>query len=415
MKQKAKAYDEALKRAKKLYERGTITESLSYIFPELKESDDEKIRKALIKLVKKVGEGYENVIEGVSIENAISWLEKQGEHANFRNKIQIGDKVTRNEDGVLINLSQLNRVAKKDEKQSEQKPADKVEPKFTVGDKIRRKTPRRYDKDMQVTRIESNYYLCNHLGKFSSEKISFSEESNYELVEQKPQGKSALKAAKEEKIDNANKAEPKFKVGDIVKHKDNPYLTYILKRFTDDGDYEFHAIGKDGNEGCTCFSVVKYQDEWELVEQKSAEWSEEDEKVINDIIRIIDGSGHVKSIREHYITKLKSLRPQKNNWERVTKEIYFKEPVLIRRKDKSDTWEGYRICNYYTLDLQTDECYIRIKDINNQKQWMPSEEQMVALDGICSYIRNKADWEISQDMVFDLYKLSEQLKKLKEK
>lgn len=54
------------------------------------------------------------------------------------------------------------------------------------------------------------------------------------------------------------------------------------------------------------------------------------------------------------------------------------------------------------------------KDINNQKQWMPSEEQMVALDGICSYIRNKADWEISQDMVSDLYKLSEQLKKLRE-
>ena len=55
------------------------------------------------------------------------------------------------------------------------------------------------------------------------------------------------------------------------KHKDNPYLTYILKRFTDDGDYEFHAIGKDGNEGCTCFSVVKYQDNWELVKQKPAE------------------------------------------------------------------------------------------------------------------------------------------------
>ena len=47
-------------------------------FPELKESEDEKIRKALIQLVKKAGEGYENVVNGVSIENAISWLEKQG-------------------------------------------------------------------------------------------------------------------------------------------------------------------------------------------------------------------------------------------------------------------------------------------------------------------------------------------------
>ena len=39
-----KKYNEALERARKLYEQGTITESLCYIFPELKESEDEKIR-----------------------------------------------------------------------------------------------------------------------------------------------------------------------------------------------------------------------------------------------------------------------------------------------------------------------------------------------------------------------------------
>lgn len=35
-------------------------------------------------------------------------------------------------------------------------------------------------------------------------------------VEQKPQGKSILEAIKEEKVDNANKVEPKFKVGDWI-------------------------------------------------------------------------------------------------------------------------------------------------------------------------------------------------------
>ena len=34
--------------------------------------------------------------------------------------------------------------------------------------------------------------------------------------EQKPQGKSALEPIKEEKVDNANKVEPKFKVGDWI-------------------------------------------------------------------------------------------------------------------------------------------------------------------------------------------------------
>lgn len=68
----------------------------------------------------------------------------------------------------------------------EQRPADKAEPKFKVGDKIRRKTPSSCDKDMQVARIEKDYYICNHIGKFSSEVVPFSKESSYELIEQKP-------------------------------------------------------------------------------------------------------------------------------------------------------------------------------------------------------------------------------------
>ena len=40
-KEKAKAYDEAIERAKKLYSNRIAEE----IFPELKESDDERIRK----------------------------------------------------------------------------------------------------------------------------------------------------------------------------------------------------------------------------------------------------------------------------------------------------------------------------------------------------------------------------------
>lgn len=41
--------------------------------------------------------------------------------------------------------------------------------------------------------------------------------------EQKPQGKSALEPIKEEKVDNANKVEPKFKVGDWIVWQDKCY------------------------------------------------------------------------------------------------------------------------------------------------------------------------------------------------
>ena len=114
---------ETIKLVKKMIEDGNLSQEVAekYI-PELKESKDERIRKWIISTLKslisspvQIDGAYEMMLP------AISWLEKQGEHANLLNKIQIGDKVTRNEDGVLVNLSQLKRVTKKDE----QKPVEK--------------------------------------------------------------------------------------------------------------------------------------------------------------------------------------------------------------------------------------------------------------------------------------------------
>lgn len=123
--EKAKRYDEAKRRgldyirltpATELVTRQSI---LEHIFPELRESEDEKIRKAIHIYLDWLDGKKDYAPRGeYTIRDMIAWLEKQGEHANFRNKIEIGDKVTRNEDGVLVNLSQLNRVAKK---QTEQK------------------------------------------------------------------------------------------------------------------------------------------------------------------------------------------------------------------------------------------------------------------------------------------------------
>lgn len=72
-------YKEALERARKLYEKGTITESLNYVFPELKESEDEKIRKHLISLVKnwdKDGIFSKYTSNPKEIKQILAWLEK---------------------------------------------------------------------------------------------------------------------------------------------------------------------------------------------------------------------------------------------------------------------------------------------------------------------------------------------------
>ena len=149
-----KKYKDALERAKAY--QGLRSE-MEIIFPELKESEgkDEKIRKALIRAFKSLN--TIKVWNGIERTDIIDWLEKQGEHANFRNKIQIGDKVTRNEDGVLVNLSQLNRVAKK---QGEQKHADNAEPKFHKGDWV---VYCNDDVDL-ITGIEENGYCINNSG-----------------------------------------------------------------------------------------------------------------------------------------------------------------------------------------------------------------------------------------------------------
>lgn len=76
IKEKAKAYDEAIERAKEVYQRGYyISGDIESIFPELKESEDERIRKEIIAFIKKrdrSGCDYDYDLW-------IAWLEKQGE------------------------------------------------------------------------------------------------------------------------------------------------------------------------------------------------------------------------------------------------------------------------------------------------------------------------------------------------
>jgi len=82
IKEKAKAYDEALERARiwqnNLYDTNDkdYADELNYIFPELKEEpEDEKIRKALINVFA-THKDYE-MFFGVSVEDIRTWLEKQ--------------------------------------------------------------------------------------------------------------------------------------------------------------------------------------------------------------------------------------------------------------------------------------------------------------------------------------------------
>ena len=101
--EKAKAYDEAIERAKKLYSNGIAEE----IFPELKESDDERIRKNCIHFLELQKHHHAATFE---IEECIAWLKKQGKQLADKNepRFEVGDWV------VFITSESVYKVEEKE-------------------------------------------------------------------------------------------------------------------------------------------------------------------------------------------------------------------------------------------------------------------------------------------------------------
>jgi len=116
------------------------------LFPELAESEDERIKKELIFYLGDMPEDTE-LRNGVTNRDVLVWLEKQGNHKPI-DKIQLGKKykciasprystfrrgnIYKPVDNFLCNLMNLCYECFEPIEDSEQKPADKVEPKFKI-------------------------------------------------------------------------------------------------------------------------------------------------------------------------------------------------------------------------------------------------------------------------------------------
>ena len=255
--EKARRYDEAIKTARKINSGEGVAAPPDWticevIFPELKESEDERIRKEMIETLKNEAHEFPSSIIAEKSKSWIAWLEKKGEHANFRNKIQIGDKVTRNEDGVLVNLSQLKRVAKK---QSEQKTINGITKEVCK------------NKASAVAFLKSTGIM--------NENGELADEYKIEQGEQKP-------------------------------------------------NFCHHEVDLSG---CSEEYCKAYYDGWNNcnqqhaqleAEQKSVEWSEEDEKHLNRAINILDASKTYTTSPEKYEETI--------NWLKFLKDRYTWKP-----------------------------------------------------------------------------------------
>lgn len=109
-KEKARAYDEAVKKVKDYYEGKTkmysdVDKTLNLLFPELKEDKDEKIRKSIISGLKYLETEFGwDAVGDVDILDAYDWLEKQ--------KVLPAEEDLQGREDVSWCIEQAKKVAK---------------------------------------------------------------------------------------------------------------------------------------------------------------------------------------------------------------------------------------------------------------------------------------------------------------
>ena len=388
--EKAKRYDEALERATNHHNNDGLTleqyETIDIIFPELRESEDKKIRTRIIALVNAHGQGMYK-------DEMLAWVEKQGKF-KFESCIQEGDKIITNADGTRFNISQLKRVAKK-------------EPRFKVGDWVIYEC----GKDSATLEIKN----------IVDGSYEFTDDSAINVVDENTLRLWTIKDAKD---------------GDVLVYGDNPadhHLRIIMlfksMRTFNSAFNHFHIFDDEFriNDWCDCgktahpatkeqrdllFQKMKEAGyEWDVekkelrkIEQKPA-WSEEDEGMLNSFLHKLEVCTLLSNKEIIWIkNKFKSLK------DRVQPQ------PQEQWSEKDEIMIGYIINDIETVKQQVysktlcDEEISWLKSLRPQNRWKPSDEQMKALADALSLAKS-----CGEEGAFDLRTLYEQLKKLMEK
>ena len=314
--EKARAYDKAFEKAKKKYNSkyhpsvgpsGVYLNNadLEDIFHELKESEDEKIRKALVWHLKADADFVSN---GVTKTECIAYLEKQKEQEHicdsaqyeegFKTGLEIGLRKQKEQKPSIFPPG-LGKVRWNPISSVQQKPKfipKIIRPKFAVGDTVCR--PMWSDHTIREIYIDCNdpVYVCvNEEGTESH--ISFSEQDEWERKEQKPM----------EWSDNFEENIRTLLHDKLTWHSEDGRMSSTV--FIDDKTLKdiisgiWFYVGKE---------ALKYPNK----ELNVTGWNEEDEEIIYSLRSFLiqaQQSGGYGSIQIAQIEKclnwLKSLRP----------------------------------------------------------------------------------------------------------
>jgi hypothetical protein len=379
--EKARRYDEAIEKAKiwqeHLYDVNDkdYADELNYIFPELKESEDERIE--LLNYLYDVHDDDEERARW------IAWLEKQGEQ-----KPAIETKLKIEKGKWYICISQYyncieGRVYKAT---SDSRIMDDFGTEYDM-----HSDAYKYFRPWTIQDAKNGDVLSYRDGQWIfiyKEKID-DKSFYYHTLHSTTQGltidnvgftllNDAISPATKEQRDTLEKAmadagytfdfekkelkkieqkstiTPKFKVGDIIRHIKIGFTCEI----TAVNDTEYKVSGYSG--GSATSLPFDFQDAWELVEQKPTAWSEEDEYLLDETIKHLE--------------------------------------VLIRITKKQGSAYSDEI-QYYQRDIDW------LKSLRPQSQWKPDSSMLTCLEYAIKHINKDGDKGI-------LSKLLEQLKQL---
>ena len=319
--EKAKAYDEALKKAKDFYkgykqrDNQLYADDLESIFPELKESEDEKIKNSLKKCLESLRDDAKwSNFYGSSFESIFAWIEKQGEQKENATRYKIA----------------------------------------------------KYLKDLILDQSQRGFPMLDYEGRIEEEVDFIINIAKNELKKEK-QGEQETFCDKCIKEHPSNSCQDITELGKCAVENEQKLDENVIEK-EDMTEY---------NKGFECGKqrVLKYPEDFDLC--KSHAWSEEDEKMLLRLIAHFDWHGNTRFTKEdcqEATNWLKSIRPQ-NSWIIIDKEVYVKEPVLAQKKDKSDQFQGYVLCCDHTLMPNVYERYMILSNIVSQNTWKPNEEQ----------------------------------------
>ena len=231
--EKAQRFDEALKAAVVAHkdEDKHLKATLERIFHELKESEDERIRQAIIKGLSSCGKKYWG---GFEVKAAIAWLEKQGE-----------------------------------QKQEEQ-------PRYNIGDILCDLSCNEYDIDAQlnyeIIDIRNGMYICDN------GSIPISQQNEYRLVAKKAEQKPIKVSNDEDSVSNELREASFIFAATQMVHKASPEERKLELIHT----FEEGAKWQEEKDNICYEEIFEEGAKWQSAQNPT--WSEEDEYMTEKLL-----------------------------------------------------------------------------------------------------------------------------------